>query len=200
MYTEIEKNNNYESIINDVITNGFGVLHNFFSKELINQLKSNFDKKTFRAAGIGNNQKFTHNDTIRNDEISWIDTKNPHHIAEKTLVNELEQFMNYLNYNCFTGLRSFEFHYARYKPGSFYKRHIDQFRSDTSRKFTLIIYLNTNWKPEHGGQLILYLPGKPIEIKPLAGTIVFFESNKIEHEVLTCHSERLSITGWFKTT
>src|SRR5690606_18682797 len=104
----------------------------------------------------------------------------------------------YLNRTCFTGIRSYEFHYAVYPKGSFYKRHLDQFSNDPGRKFTMIFYLNENWLPEDGGQLVIFLNGRELEVQPLAGRLVFFESSVIEHEVRPANRERMSVTGWLK--
>jgi SM-20-related protein len=193
----------YERLINDVQQQGYSIVKNFFSKPNIDELRrilmEKLSSNSFKTAGIGKQELFTQNNRVRSDEISWIDNERTELEAEKTVVNELNQFMNYLNSTCYTGLKSFEFHYAHYKEGSFYKRHLDQFKNDDQRKYTLIIYLNEDWQAENGGQLVMYLNNGTLEVLPEAGTVVFFESSSIEHEVLVCHRERLSITGWFKT-
>ena len=64
----------------------------------------------------------------------------------------------------------------------------------------MIYYLNLNWVPENGGNLIIYTQEEDIEqrivIAPLAGRLVCFESEKLEHEVSEAFAERFSITGW----
>jgi SM-20-related protein len=91
-----------------------------------------------------------------------------------------------------------ECHYAYYDTGSFYKKHIDQFRSDSGRKYSMVLYLNENWQPHMGGQLVLYAD-QDVQIDPLGGRMVFFKSDKIAHEVLLSNAPRLSIAGWLKT-
>jgi SM-20-related protein len=83
-----------------------------------------------------------------------------------------------------------------YPPGSYYKRHLDQFKKDDHRKLSVICYLNENWKEEEGGQLRIYLPDKDIDVLPIAGRLVCFRSDQLEHEVLRATRPRLSITGW----
>jgi SM-20-related protein len=83
-----------------------------------------------------------------------------------------------------------------YPEGSFYKRHLDQFKKDDHRKLSVILYLNADWKDEQGGQLRMHLPDGPKDFLPLAGRLVIFRSDEIEHEVLPATRERLSITGW----
>ncbi|MCP4060155.1 MAG: 2OG-Fe(II) oxygenase, partial [Pseudoalteromonas sp.] len=98
----------------------------------------------------------------------------------------------------FMGLFDYECHYAKYTQGDFYKKHFDAFKGRSNRVFTTILYLNT---PEKGGELVIYKPkSKQIEIiiKPTAGTLVMFESERFAHEVLPAINERYSIAGWFR--
>ena len=94
-----------------------------------------------------------------------------------------------------------EFHYALYPIGTFYKRHLDTFQNDDSRKLSIVCYLNDeDWLPEYGGELVIYKEGEEdINIYPLRGRMVVFESQVLEHEVKPVKQERLSITGWLKT-
>jgi len=102
------------------------------------------------------------------------------------------------------GIAKQEFHYALYPEGTFYKRHLDTFQNDSSRKLSIVCYLNDeDWKPEYGGQLTLYLnekgTEKALDIYPVKGRVVVFESQVLEHEVKPVKQKRLSITGWLKT-
>lgn len=94
-----------------------------------------------------------------------------------------------------------EFHYARYDLGSFYKRHLDQFKSHRGRKYSLVIYLNEEWKEEDGGNLRLYLENDRVEdVYPVGGRAVFFKSDELEHEVMPApERSRLSVAGWLKS-
>jgi SM-20-related protein len=42
------------------------------------------------------------------------------------------------------------------KKGDFYLPHFDQFQSNPSRKYSMISYLNSDWKPEDGGELLIH--------------------------------------------
>ena len=77
--------------------------------------------------------------------------------------------------------------------------HIDQFRNDKSRQFSVVFYLNENWIPENGGELILYLKDEKKEITPNFGKLVCFRSD-IPHEVKTSQTQRMSLTGWLKNS
>ncbi|MCY7293104.1 MAG: 2OG-Fe(II) oxygenase, partial [Ferruginibacter sp.] len=80
-----------------------------------------------------------------------------------------------------------------------YKRHKDQFKNDSSRKYSLINYLNSNWLEEDGGQLIIYQNEEIQKIQPQSQTAVFFKSNEMEHEVAKANRSRMSISGWLKS-
>ena len=109
----------------------------------------------------------------------------------------MDDFVQYLNRTCFTGLKSYEFHYAVYEEGSYYKKHVDQFVNDLSRKFSFVLYLSENWEPGDGGELLLFTEKEVLTIAPSLGKILFFTSD-LPHEVLRTNKQRLSLTGWLK--
>jgi SM-20-related protein len=75
---------------------------------------------------------------------------------------------------------------------------MDRFQNNDSRKFSMIMYLNTGWVAEDGGELCIHHETGLQHISPLNGKVVFFKSNELEHEVLMTHKNRMSITGWLK--
>jgi SM-20-related protein len=104
-----------------------------------------------------------------------------------------------LNHNLnYTDINGYEFHYAMYETGSCYKKHLDQFRNNSSRKYSLIFYLNEDWQENDGGELCIYDGGDVQKILPVTGKSVFFRSDELPHEVLVANRPRLSITGWLK--
>jgi len=149
----------------------------------------------FKKAGIGKDQQKQINEAIRGDYIQWIDKNNA--LPELTVyLDRLHDLTLFLNRSLFLSLKDSEIHMTVYPPGSFYKRHLDQFRKDDHRILSVICYLNENWKPEDGGQLRLYLEDGHLDVQPTAGTLVCFRSDQLEHEVLVAHRQRLSLTGW----
>jgi SM-20-related protein len=197
----------YEQIIQDIRLQKFSIIDDFFSSETVSLLRQSLlnkhEEDRFKKAAIGNRVNELIIKSIRGDQILWIDeTKtNP---AEDLFFNQINDLVSYLNKTCFMGILYKEFHYALYPKGTFYKRHIDTFQNDDRRKLSFVCYLNTeDWKPENGGELVLYLANNGIEtekvIYPFPGRIVIFESQIIEHEVKPVETERLSITGWLKT-
>lgn len=199
-------NPDYEPLIDGILTDGYGVMDNFLSLSdvvtLTTRLRSRREAGEFRRAGIGN-QQVSVEKTIRGDEILWLDeaTAVP---EERAFLQGIGDFVQYLNQTCYLGLRAYEFHYALYPTDTFYKRHLDRFRSDSRRKLSVVCYLNIDWQATDGGQLVLYVPNadgseRPVTVSPMGGRLVCFDSGELEHEVLPATRERLSLTGWLKT-
>lgn len=194
--------NTFDCLINSFIDNKVGLADNFLSPSLAAHLKDNlmalYADQQLLAAGIGNNALLLHDKLIRSDKIYWLDRAhdNPFEILFFEL---MDSFVSYLNRTCYTGITGYEFHYAMYEKGSFYKKHLDQFQNNKSRAFSMIMYLNDDWKEGDGGELCIHHSDHLQKIAPINGKCVFFKSSELEHEVLLTHQPRLSITGWLKT-
>jgi SM-20-related protein len=192
----------FESIIQGLIQDGFVIVDNFLPSEIWMKLGDRLEHKwrmgNFVEAGIGKGVNAARNEKIRGDHIHWLETKD--NDPEETLfLDKISSLISYLNQTCFTGLKDFEFHYALYPHGTFYHRHLDQFKGDVARKYSVVNYLNDGWETEHGGQLVLYLEEGEKEILPIGGRLVCFESHRIEHEVKSATRPRKSITGWLRS-
>lgn len=191
----------FEHLISGFIENKVGITENFLSNNLAAQLKANlldlYSEQYLRPAGIGNNAKLVQDKQLRSDVIYWLDRKHDN-ATENLFLDFIDSFVNYLNRTCYTGITGYEFHYALYEKGSFYKRHLDQFQDNKSRQFSMIMYLNEDWKEGDGGELCVYQGAEKQVISPVSGKCVFFKSSELEHEVLMSQVPRLSITGWLK--
>ncbi len=191
----------FETLIQQIAENGYGVYPNFLSKREVDDLLKSFDTRLenndFRDASISKSAEIRQE--IRGDKIFWLE-KESAFASEKRFFALISFLTDYLNQTCYLGIRSSEFHYALYPKGKFYKRHLDQFRNDSGRKLSVICYLNHNWVDKDGGQLRIYKRGSFIDILPHAGTLVVFQSDLLEHEVLKANKPRKSITGWLKNT
>ncbi|MEZ4778035.1 MAG: 2OG-Fe(II) oxygenase [Flavobacteriaceae bacterium] len=194
----------FESIIEDLINLKYSVVDGFFSEVEVTALRNNllakYEEDRFKKSAIGNRTNEEVDKTIRGDFILWID-ENKTDIAEQLFFRKINELVEYLNRTCFMGILEKEFHYALYPKGTFYRRHIDTFQNDDRRKLSIVCYLNEHyWPVENGGELTLYINDTPLDLLPIPGRIVIFESQLIEHEVKQVKaSERLSITGWLKT-
>ncbi|MFM7429898.1 MAG: 2OG-Fe(II) oxygenase [Flammeovirgaceae bacterium] len=178
---------------------GYAEVDNFLSQQEVQAILATDDFKNgllqFKKAGIGKSQEKQINESIRGDYIQWIDGGTTQKAVELYL-NRLRQLMEFVNRTLYLSLKDLEVHRTIYPIGSFYKRHLDQFKKDDKRKLSVICYLNTDWKESEGGQLRIYLPNGSTDIFPLAGRLVCFRSDLLEHEVLPATRERLSLTGW----
>lgn len=191
----------FEILIASFIENKVGISANFLTNDLAENLKINLlsllEQKLMFAAGTGNAEKLAHNNSIRSDSIYWLDRKHDNKF-ENEFFDHIEDFIRYLNHSCYAGIKGYEFHYSLYEIGSFYKKHLDQFQNNQSRQYSLISYLNNDWKEEDGGNLLIHQLNNNQEISPTQGKTVFFKSNELAHEVLITQQRRMSITGWLK--
>lgn len=152
-----------------------------------------------RPAGIGRAAVTSGAD--RGDLICWLD---PAEEGLTELVGYFEQLRSELNARAFVGLRDCELQLAHYPGGGArYVRHRDALRGapGPKRRVTAILYLNPDWRPEHGGALRLHLDQEAqgtIDVEPRLGRLVVFLSERIEHEVLPTYAPRLAVTAWYR--
>ena len=196
----------FEDIINGILANGYGICDDFLDKNEVDNLLETFSKRyqagLFKEASIGKQSQVQKDMKIRGDKILWLENDSID-ISERLLLNRNQQFINYLNQTCYLGISDSEIHFAKYEIGKFYRRHRDTFQAQKGRVLSVIYYLNQDWIPANGGSLIIYTNKNnievPITIAPLAGRLVCFESEKLDHEVTETFKERFSITGWLLT-
>lgn len=179
--------------------NGFAIIDDFLSPAEVASILELDEFKNgllqFKKAGIGKSQDKQINEAIRGDYIQWVDrTSAP--LPIQTYLTKLNELIAFVNQNLFLSLKDYEVHMTMYPAGSYYKRHLDQFKKDDHRKLSVICYLNENWTEDVGGQLRIYLPESFVDVLPLAGRLVCFRSDQLEHEVLPATRPRLSLTGW----
>ena len=193
----------FEGIIEGVLENGYGICDDFLNDTEVDNLLKTFLKRhqagLFKEASIGKQSEVQKDLQIRGDEILWLENDSLD-IAERVLLDRNKEFINYLNKTCYLGISDSEIHFAKYEVGKYYRRHRDTFQAQKGRVLSVIYYLNQDWIPANGGNLIIYTQEnnieKPIIIAPLAGRLVCFESEKLDHEVTEAFKERFSVTGW----
>jgi len=107
---------------------------------------------------------------------------------------------------------------AHYPEGARYVRHSDVSAVMSHRRVTAIFYLNPDWEPSHGGELVLYpfadsasttadpaaavwSTTQPVDdqgnvvVAPRLGRLLLFDSH-VEHEVCVTHRPRWAVTAW----
>lgn len=190
----------------EVLQSGISVYPGALSPKLTTALREEADslweEDAFRFARVGAGQDKRLSPETRSDRVCWWGDGEPSQ-AQAAYLAFLERLRTEINQRTFLGLFDWEGHYAVYLAGTFYRRHLDVFAKAPGRQITVIAYLNQDWQPNDGGQLRLYLdredPERFVDVPPLGGTVVAFESARFYHEVLMSHSTRHSVTGWFRT-
>ncbi len=189
----------FDAIADGLAEEGYAVADHFLNDDEVRAILQSGDFhdsiQRFKKAGIGKNQNPQINEAIRGDYIQWLD-RNTASTAVNVYLDRLNALREFLNRALFLSLKDQEVHLTVYPVGTFYKRHLDQFKKDDHRKLSVICYLNENWKEENGGQLRLHLSSGEKDVYPFAGRLVVMRSDQIEHEVVAANRERLSITGW----
>lgn len=197
--------NDLDQLMQKVDLQGWGLLEikNPLLNELIIRFRQIEKSEKFRPALVSditlNQDRKKESQAIRNDFIHWLNFEDP---SEQKIEFLLQQIRECLKNYFRISLTHFECHFAQYPAGHFYKTHSDQTAQDNKRFFSFVIYLNENWKPEYGGQIVGYdsfaHKNKIFEMYPHAGTMIVFKSD-IPHEVLSSTTTRRSLTGWFRT-
>ena len=190
----------FDELIDSYLATNVGTVSNFLSTALSAHLVDNINTlyagDLLLSAGTGNNKLVNHDKLIRSDKIYWLDRLH-NNIHENAFFDLMDSFVSHLNRSCYAGITGSEFHYTLYEKGSFYKRHLDNFKQNGTRAYSMIMYLNAEVS---GGALRIYQDNGSRDISPNAGKSVFFKSNQLEHEVLITNLPRMSITGWLKTS
>lgn len=200
---EALEQNKFEELIQGLIDHEYGCCSDFVIPSTMTGLRDNLTAHQasgeMKSAGVGSKSDFHKDTLIRGDQVKWIQEKSTNPF-EMIFLKKIWKFIDYLNFTCFTSIKSFESHYANYDRGSFYKRHLDQFRIEKGRKYSVVLYLNQDWQEMDGGMLSLYpVVGARKQISPIGGRMVFFRSDELEHEVHpSLTRERRSIAGWLK--
>lgn len=189
------------NIANDLLSKGYSINPMGFDTELAESLLQayeNLPSNALEHAGVGRSGSHMLNEFVRRDETSWISDSCT---STSRWIYWAEQLQTFLNRRLMLGLFSFESHFARYRKGQFYKRHLDSFKGMSNRVLSVVLYLNKDWALEDSGELVLYkdqLDIKGIKVTPSFGTLVVFLSEDFPHEVLKTNRDRISIAGWYR--
>jgi SM-20-related protein len=201
--------------LQELTSSGYVIIDNFLPGNLQEALRKDVANlrlnSKFNVAKIGQDSTNALNTDIRVAETCFV---GPSKLSDcpnedrSTLYTILDQIRQDLPQPLDTTLN--EFLYAYYPSGGFYRRHRDAIPGSASilREYSLLLYLNQDWTEKDGGRLRLhkdsggdFLPEgeEPNfqDVDPHGGTLVLFESDKLPHEVLDTHAERIAIVGWY---
>ena len=130
----------------------------------------------FAPAGVGRGGQRIQDAGIRGDVIRWLDATTA---ADRSFLTVMEKLRIGLNERLFLGLLHYECHYAIYGVGAHYDKHLDTLSGQKNRLLSTVVYLNNEWTPSDGGELLLYRVGNPSAIAtilPKPGLMVLFLS------------------------
>ncbi|OAT46612.1 SM20-related protein [Proteus hauseri ATCC 700826] len=188
---------NIANLLEQIAEKGWCVWDDFLTPEAVQQLKACFGENT-QQARIGRNENLLSETTIRSDKISWLEPIMGEPVQHYLM--QMESIQRAVNREFFLGLFEYEAHFACYEKGAFYKKHLDAFKENASRRLTTVLYLNDEWTEQDGGELKIYdLDDNELAtVAPKGGRLVVFLSEQFPHEVLPTNKERISIAGWFR--
>jgi SM-20-related protein len=188
-----------DKILKELEKEGFCHISGLLDAEYLKKLNNFIDenKESFQAARIGNSENRKRETSVRGDYTFWLD---PLEMNDpfSSIFDFLNTVKEKINSKFYLGLQEFECHLAYYPPGTFYKKHLDRFEKNGSRKLSFIFYLNQEWQDSDGGELVMYDQSGGIvkSISPMPGDFVCFLSEEYPHEVKAATKERRSLTGW----
>ena len=135
---------------------------------------------------------------VRGDSTHWFLT-GAMSAPQQAFTDRIDALRVALSHELVLGLVDAKSHYAVYRPGAGYARHLDRLRGNDARVVSAVFYLNEEWREAEGGALRLYLAdGSPRDVYPRAGNLLLFLSAQFEHEVLPATRDRLSIACWMR--
>ena len=190
-----------DPLLDDLAEQGWAIVANALpadlTLELAQECRARENQGALQPAGVGRGSAHGVQEGVRGDHIQWLEPGQC--AAGDRYLAMLDDLRGQLNQALYLGLEDYEGHFALYPPGTFYQKHLDRFRDDDRRAVSAVFYLNSDWLPEQGGALRLYLAdGRELDVLPEAGTLVVFLSADLAHEVLPATRERLSLTGWLR--
>lgn len=193
-----------ERVLDGLAERGFAVVEDAFPAAFLDDLAAEagaaWSEGDYRRAGVGRGADRV--PEIRGDHILWLDPAAPTALQARYRA-ALDHLREGVRRQLYLPVHEVEAHFAVYPPGSFYRRHLDQFLHTPDRLVSCLLYLNPGWRPEDGGQLRLYHPAPNggeahLDVLPEHGTFVSFLSDHVEHEVLPTARPRASLAAWLR--
>jgi len=203
MKSQQESNNHlstkWHEWLDQLAIQDFVFVDNFISDELFRNIQDYFkslqEKGKFSKAAIVSSEKRQIKSSVRGDFIYWLDKEVDNELEE--LFKTLDELADKLRQYLLISIGDYKCHFALYPPKTRYEKHVDQFKGKNNRLISVLIYLNENWQPDDGGELKIHQTnGNELLIQPIAKRLVMFKSDTVEHEVMTTHTPRKSLSGW----
>ena len=190
------------TLLDNLVEHGWCAIPNAIPQEMCTALLADIERYEYngvlKPAGIGRGDDHQIAKAVRRDKIKWLDGSSP---VQLQYLEQMKHLRYELNRALFLGLFEYECHYALYKQGDFYKKHLDSFKGQANRMISSVLYLNADWQADWGGELVIYNESDTQEVAriiPEMGKLVVFMSEQLPHEVLPTVHPRASVTGWFR--
>ncbi|MGP1665695.1 MAG: 2OG-Fe(II) oxygenase [Rhodanobacter sp.] len=165
------------------------------TQALTNECTAMHDAKQLRPASIGAARTAS---DLRGDSTHWF-VDDAMSAPQQAFAAHIDTLRIALNSELMLGAVDTESHYAVYRPGAGYARHLDRLRDNDARVLSAVFYLNPDWREADGGALRLYVAdGSSHDVYPHAGRLLLFLSGSFEHEVLPTTRDRMSIACWMR--
>lgn len=199
----------FSQVIDDLAQDGYAVLDHFIPADLAITLLAELNQRkldgAFSPAGIGKSGELSIDQQIRSDQILWLSEFDQNE-AIRNWFARIHLLSEALRQELRLPIKRYEGHFAHYPQGTFYKKHLDAFKTREGRLISVICYLTPNWQKGDGGELLVYNHlTKPAhcqeiieKIEPVMGRLVLLQSELIPHEVALSRTDRYSITGWLR--
>ena len=197
--------NRLGAIIDDLANQGWSWQPGFLPEALYQALRAEVQaidaEDDLAPAGIGREEAFQLDRSIRRTRIAWMDGATP---AQADFLQWAETLRETINRALMIGMFEFESCYAVYRPGGFYDRHLDRFEGPRNRVVSLVVYLNEDWNAEDGGALVIWpegageTAGPAAHLLPERAGVVFMLSETIPHAVEVTQASRFAIAGWWR--
>jgi SM-20-related protein len=189
----------FKAAARTLATDGWCVLGNLMlpaqTQALADECAAMHDANALQPARTGASRTAS---LLRGDSTHWFSTGTMS-APQQVFTDRIDALRIALNHKLMLGLVDCESHYAVYRPGAGYMRHLDRLHGDDARVLSTVYYLNEAWLEADGGALRLYLDnGSHHDIYPQAGKLLLFLSAQFEHEVLPATRNRLSIACWMR--
>jgi SM-20-related protein len=119
------------------------------------EAETHWHQGAFRRAGVGGGNDRELRDEVRTDRVAWLD---PLRLsgAQQLDWERLEAVRLAVNPTLSLGLYEFEAHLAVYPAGTYYRKHLDQFRGIAGRRLSCVLYLYPDWSEAEGGAPRIY--------------------------------------------
>ncbi|HBH43439.1 MAG TPA: 2OG-Fe(II) oxygenase [Hyphomonas atlantica] len=192
-------------VVDDLADKGWswhpGLLPDTLLRALREEIETLDAEAALAPAGIGRDDAFQVDRSIRKTRITWLDDSSD---AQRAFSAWAETWRQALNRHLMLGLFEFEACFAVYPEGGFYDRHLDSFEGARNRIVSLVVYLNDTWDAADGGALLVWPEGASEDaphvatLVPEGGGVVMMLSETIPHAVQRTERLRYAIAGWWR--